>query len=1337
MQKMKQLFLFLFIILTYTFSFSQVVINEVSNSNGNTLIDNLGNTPDWIEIYNKSNSTINLEGYGLSDKRSEPLKWIFPSIELIPNSFTTLFASGNLNVKKINHYETAVYPTTNWKYIIADANTPLNWYFYNFSSASWSTANLGIGYGDGDDATDIINPTNSIYTISNFNVTDTSKITEAILDIDYDDGFVAYLNGIEIARAGLTGMPPLWDELASDHEALIYQAGNPTRIIIDYNTLKSALKNGNNKLAIEVHNSSTTSSDMSLIPFLTFGFIDETIYYDGLVHDWFDIQAASMLETNFTIKSEGETVYLSDPNGIILDSIAVPDLEANMSFGKQNDGEDSTFYFQIPTPNQSNNSSQGFISYEANPSINFVGGFYQNEITVHVINNSLNNGKIRYTLNGQNPTLSSPLCPDSLNISTNTVLKIICFPIENSILPSQTVTESYFFMEDFTIPVISLTTDDINLYGTDGIFDNNWSDWKKPCFVEYYDKDGIKKFDTRASIKCDGGAGGSRTNPQHSVTIEATNKTYGENEPIEYPLIPEKSYIHTYHAFYLRNGSNMWNQYPQKDATFMRIMRETEVNSQAYSPAVVYLNGEYFGVYEIREKANAEYFEENYGNDRDSLDLLSISYFYAPSVIRTIEGSDSSFFNMRNLVTSLDPNSDDFFDLCHEKIDLYSFSDYLAGENWFANYDWIYNNMKIFRTREKGNRWRFNLQDMEIGLGTWGDYNSDLFDYLETQNLPNPFNEIYLALMQNEKFRNYYLNRYADLMNTVFQSEYYLPLTMEMYNELLPEMPRHFERWTGDVPGGMALYEENLNIILNQFEYRTPVVRNQIVSRFNLEKQVDVTLNVSPPGAGYIKISTIVPENLPWTGVYFDGVPVEITAIPNPGYEFISWQQNSEIPINELENNSLNLNINSDDLFLALFYGDSMDLALTISEINYNSDSSINGGNWIELHNFSSKDLSLGDWDLKSKNHYEKYTFPLQTKIPANGYLVVCEDTNLFKSIYPNVTNFVGSTQFSWSNSFDSILIYNSYNQLKVSAIYRDSLPYPECADGWGRTLELKSNETSLIDTNAWFCGCVKGSPGEKYKACEEKLIISEINYYNVDSPNNAGDWIEIKNTTNEEIDLANYVFKDEKNSHTYTLPSFILTPDSYVVLYSDETAFINQHPNVSNKIGGFDFGLSDKSEVLRIYDNNGILTNSMLYKGTAPWSTIPAKSNYTLEYKDSSIYLNPNEASSWFAGCFQGSPGRAFSDCFTVVSQFEDFSFYPNPTTDDVWVIFNNEKAGFKPFEISIVDLNGKIIFKKQYNSTDTIFGEKINVSHYDNGMYFFNLILDDQKHQKPFVKL
>ncbi|MFN5912590.1 MAG: lamin tail domain-containing protein [Bacteroidota bacterium] len=1324
-----RLLLIMFLCLANFTAIGQLYINEASNSNGAIVNLSDGSSPDWLEIYNGGSESIDLGSYWLSDDSDELAKWKFPHVLIEPGEFRLVLANGSSDTTVVDHFETAVFANDSWQYTIPSSELPSDWKTNPLASVTWSTGPLGIGYGDGDDLT-VTAPSNSIFVRKIFNITDKTVLVSALLDIDYDDGFVAYLNGTEIARSGLAGNPPAWDEPSSDHEAQLYQGGALSTFAIDDLLLSQLLVDGDNILAIQVHNTNPGSSDLSLIPYLSFGVTQSADAFSGTVHPYFvPLSFSAYYSTSFSIATSGETIYLSDPNGIIADSLQVPDLEPDMSVGKLSDGGVQQFYFLNPTPGATNETSNGFAAVEPVPTITTEGGFFENSIEVSVVNNSQYGGIVRYTLDAQTPTELSPIYSGPITIGVDAVLTVACFPTQPDILRSSVNAESYLVLEDYTIPVISIITDPDNLYGALGIFDNYNTDWKRPCQIEYFDKEGVKRFESRASIKPDGGAGGSRSHPQHSVTIEPANSLYGQGEPIQYPLIPEKSGIGEFYAFYLRNGSNYWNAYPQKDATFMRIMRTTNVNSQSYTPVVAYVNGEYFGVYELREKANEGYFENNYGNDRDSLDLLSVSYFYGAGILRTVKGSDSGFYNMRNFITSYDPINPDFFEKSHDLLDLYNFADYIAAENWFANYDWVYNNMKIARTRTKGNRWRFFLQDMELGLGGWSDYNANLFDYFRFNNQPNPYWDIYNGLVQNTKFKNYFVNRYADLMNSVMKINETAPIVNEMYEELLPELPKHFQLWTGDVTAGMATYSAVKDGLLDQLANRSGVVREQIVTEFGLNESVIVNLDVQPPGAGYIKISTIVPENLPWSGVYFDGVPVKITAVANPGYQFVSWQSNLTIPMTLLDTNSVELNIADDDTFIALFDGTSEPLAIRVSEVNYHPEESINGGDWAEVRNDGTTPLDLTGWKIGSKEFFERYSVPDNTVIPPGGFMVIAQDKALFQDQYPNVLNVVGSTEFGWDNRSDTIRLFDPFGNEVLQINYTDSLPFPECADGLGRTMEGGQQQ------NDWFCGCIGGSPGKAYELCNELLPVSEINHNNVIQLSNAGDWFELTNKGNSPIQLGGYSVRDSRDNNLYVLPQVTIEAGEFVVVCNDETLFAQRHPEVTNVVGAFDFGLA-ANDVIRIYDPNGKIVSSVVYRNYSGWPQLASIADNTMEYSWFGQYSDPNDPDSWFDGCEGGSPGRAFETC-PVLPNEEELYIYPNPAESEINIVFGNDLNSSKRTTIFVYDASGRVIHVKEIDAVESVVGYQLNIFDYGHGVYYVRMIQSDFTVTKPFVKL
>lgn len=1322
-------------------SFSQLYVNEASNANVTQIADEDNQFKDWIEIYNAGSAPVNLSGYGLSDDSTETLKWKFPAVQILPDSFVMVFASGKDKNTLIDHYETAVFPETPWKYIEPGANIS-GWTGLLFNDNSWSSGKCSVGNGDGDDSTVVTTGALSVYLRKTFVISDVTAIANALLHIDYDDGFVAYLNGVEIARNGLNGTPPDWDVLAGDHEAQMYGGGLPERFIIDPVLLQSVISNGLNVLAIELHNTSPNSSDLTVIPYLSFGINNPTNYFGGQVPSWFQEFTGYVIHTNFSLANGGEGIYFSNPSGTILHFLTLPNLDPDMSYGLFPDGASNPVYFADFTPGSTNNASQYFIGYEAKPVITPSGGFYSSAVTVTITNSSTTGGQVYYSLDGEEPTINDIPYTGPFSVSQSKPVRARCFPVSATIMPSQTATETYFVMDDFTLPIISLTTDSVHLYGNNGIYDNYFTDWKKPCHFEYFDENGVKILASNASVKIDGGAGGSRSNPQRSFTVEPDNKLYGDGV-VNYPFIQDKAFIDKFGAFYLRNGSNMWNVYPQKEACMERIIRESHTGYTAYTPVIVYLNGDYFGVYEFREKTDELYFENNYGNNPDSLDLLSVSYFYGAGVIRTLEGSDTSFYNMYDFITTGNPASPTFYEQSDKVLDLKNYTDYLSIENWYGNVDWLYNNMKMARNRTTDNRWRFYIQDVELGLGEWTSWQDNMFDYFATQQQPNPYWDIYSALIQNTQFHDYFINRYADLMNTTFKHDYYYPVALQMHNQLLPEMPRQFARWTDTlatpVAQSMQTFNNYLPYMIDQFDNRCPKVREQMVSHFQLIDTVVVTLNVQPPGAGYIKISTIIPDNLPWQGVYFHGVPVTITAIPNPGYSFFKWEQNGIIQPSDIGKASITYDIAYDTLFKAIFSGSSIPLQLSVSEAMYNCDSSLNSGNWVELHNYSNQNLDISDWQVQTKTFYNKFTFPTGTIIPPNDYIVLCEDTVRFKLRHPGVNNFTGELLFGLSNSWDSVKVYDKTHNLVKFAMYADSLPYPKCADGWGRTLEHTDDLAGYTGAD-WFCGCMEGSPGVAFSDCNDPLIVSEINYNNSLPLVDAGDWIELKNNTSAPINLAGYVLKDSKDQNFFTLPGISIPAGGYWVLYQDAARFDAQHPGIQNKSGPFVYGYGAGGDVIRVFNNSGTLQFSMLYDDDTPWSIKPDTGNYTLQYIDTLSYLNPNSAASWIPGCPGGSPGSEYIPCFGVSVEEGadglDFRVYPNPSQGGLWIEWENP-GELNDLSVEVRDITGKTIRTiLTLENVPAAFRKEFQLQDLASGVYYLKFQTEKGVFYQPFVK-
>jgi hypothetical protein len=199
--------------------------------------------------------------------------------------FLSIFITDLAQSQSVDHWETVIFNNDTWRYFVGTSEPDANWRSLAFEDAGWAQGPGGIGYGDNDDNT-IIPQSTSVFLRHKFIITDTASIASALLSMDYDDAFVAYLNDVEIARAGITGLHPAYNQLGADHEATMYSGGLPESFLIEKKLLKTCLLPGDNVLSIQVHNSSTTSSDMSSNAFLSLGITNNTYNYRQ-VPSWF------------------------------------------------------------------------------------------------------------------------------------------------------------------------------------------------------------------------------------------------------------------------------------------------------------------------------------------------------------------------------------------------------------------------------------------------------------------------------------------------------------------------------------------------------------------------------------------------------------------------------------------------------------------------------------------------------------------------------------------------------------------------------------------------------------------------------------------------------------------------------------------------------------------------------------------------------------------------------------------------------------------------------------------------------------------------------------------
>ena len=978
----------------------QIVINELSNMNRHTIYNEEDETDDWIELYNPGTSAVNLKGWSISDNPDDPEKWIFPEIIIPAQQYILLYASGKEPENElVHHWESVIYSYDTWKYFSGNSEPPSRWYDLGFNEAAWSSGQGGFGYGTDTCINTFISPgTNSIYQRINFPAINLSNIMRAVLHMDYIDGFVAYLNGVEIARSNMNQPRPEYNDFASySNEALLHKGERLQAWYLDQNLLRTILKGGTNVLAIQVHKASPESNQLSSSAFFSLGIGNESYNYKE-VTPWMNL-GETYFHVNFKL-AEKEEIVLSNSFGAVADTYIVPEIQTDHSTGRKTDGSFTKGVFKTPTPGSSNNASICFEGYEPPPHFSLNGGFYDEGQSL-ILKAQSGTSVIRYTLNGGIPDQMASIYINHLDISQTKVVAGRSFSTGNR-LPSRVVKNTYFIKENSTLPVFSITTDSLNLWDhTKGIYvkgpnassdhpyygANFWQDWEKIGHIEFFDKEKVKQISIDAGIKIHGGH--SRVWDQKSFRIHCRS-TYG-TPVMNYPFIEDKAHIKSYKRIVLRNGGSEFWHTRFRDGFIQRLVKSTQLDYIAYEPTLVFLNGSYWGLYDIRERIDKHYLVSNYNlSDKCEFDILEYH-----GRLKIKEGSPTHFYNTYDFIISGEASDPKFYENTDYLFDLKNFADFYIVQTFVSNYDWMLDdftsNFKFWRPRTPGGRWRYFLIDVDFGFGLKnGTMPSDNTLSLARHPIdPNPHSDLFNKMLYNEEFKNYFVNRYADLMNTCLHINNIKAMVESFKNKLEPEIARHVERWK--YPSD---WYKSIEHLLWFAENRVHFARKHVQNEFNLNKQVEVSLAVYPENAGQIKISTIIPDSLPWKGVYFDGVPVTITALPNQGFNFKCWGINGLIP-DQNPDTSITLHITSDETFTAYFEIEEKtervhNLTFEVHTFPNPSKHNIIVNIFTEITNTG--DISFEVYDLMGKKMNEQ-------KLPGNNQIILKKEDYL-KGIY-------------------------------------------------------------------------------------------------------------------------------------------------------------------------------------------------------------------------------------------------------------------------------------------------------------------------------------------------
>ena len=719
-------------------------------------------------------------------------------------------------------------------------------------------------------------------------------------------------------------------------------------------------------------------SDSDASPFKwTFG--EVTIQPDEFLVVWASsknrpaITNGNQLHANFAISAGGEELLLTQPDGTLMDRFEPVAIPTDFSYGRQPDGTGPWKYFTDHTPGAPN-STTGYSAILEPPVYSIPGGFFTTNVEV-TLSTSQTGAVVRYTLDGSEPTEASPIFTNAIplgskagisndlsEIPTNFeptgpdyyegwqppdgevfkfhVLRTRTF--QEGALPSPAVTQSYIMdaagTNRYTLPVVSIATDAANLFGDDiGIYtpvnDNmlqSGSAWERPGTIEFFEPDGSLAFDGPIGVRLHGNT--TRTRPRKALRIYSRG-----DGPFEYQLFPDKP-VAEFDTFILRNGGNDWGNGVIRDLFLQSLAENARLDRQFGRPVLVFFNGEYWGLHDLRDRFDEDYILRHYDLDEDEFVQVELDRETAtPNIPVYDDGNEDlggDYAGLWEFMRTNDLSNPDAYAAVADRLDTGSFMDFFQANIFFGNTDWPGNNLRAWRSVETNRtedapafldgRWRYMLYDADFGFGLdfvyvpgssnyvfqpgqrdFGQFaQHDTLAFAANDNADEAYwsNEpdgtlMFRRLLDNDGFRRDFVTRFCDQLNTAYSRAHVTNRWAQWVGILAPEMPEHAARWRQPTN-----WSYECDRIRSYGEQRTDAVWDHIQDYFDLAAPVDLTVDVANPAAGFVRVNTLDLDadtpgfaGYPWTGAYFTNYPVTLTAVERTGYQFVAWFKNSEV----------------------------------------------------------------------------------------------------------------------------------------------------------------------------------------------------------------------------------------------------------------------------------------------------------------------------------------------------------------------------------------------------------------------------------------------------------
>lgn len=593
------------------------------------------------------------------------------------------------------------------------------------------------------------------------------------------------------------------------------------------------------------------------------------------------------------------------------------------------------------------------------PVFSHSGGWHEQNFEL-VLATSEANGTIHFTLDGSEPTEKSPVYKNPLKIRNRTLepnnLSLIVTGLDSDIRPRENVykgtvvraivispqgqsgiaTHTYFvdpkMHTRYTFPVISIATDNKGLFDYEEgiyvpgkIYDDNFDEaidpwhreanysqrgkeWERPAHIEFFETDGTVAFAHNIGIRIHGGA--SRSNPIKSLRLYARREYDDEHNYMRHEVFPglmqagSNQPLERFKRLLLRSSGNDWQSTMLRDMMMQSLVDHLSFDTQAGRPAVVFINGEYWGIHNIRERYDDRYLQNHYGVSTDDVVILESD----AELDEGEPGDEQHYLDMLEYLREHDVADQEHYDYIQTQMDVENYIEYQISNIYFGNRDWPQSNIRFWRVKtdeyQEGagyldGRWRWMLFDTDFGFGLYlgrDPYRHATLEMATETGGEDDWSTFLLrTLLTNDQFRTLFVNSFADHLNSTFSSQRVVSHIDDFEKLYMPEIGEHINRWTW--PMSSRGWRDTMDAFRDFGRRRANYMFSHIADQFNLDTFALTIENDQTQGYVQVNSILIAPETVgiadnpyPFRGTYFKGVPITITAIPSEGYSFVGWE---------------------------------------------------------------------------------------------------------------------------------------------------------------------------------------------------------------------------------------------------------------------------------------------------------------------------------------------------------------------------------------------------------------------------------------------------------------